>query len=760
MVLGLQREILRWLQSLDLSFAVTNPKRDFANGFMIAEILSRYYPSLISMHTFDNGSRTASKNDNWEQLHLFFKKVSIDIDRADFEPVIQQMPETAVAIVTKLYMILTSRSVQTEPTLKEGQFGAATQRSATEKPTRKSEPTKGAKNEEEPPMSANSLEVMDSQSAAYAFPSSSLKRSSGRDTQKQVQLAADFNQLEIDEVQIKPFEGRNVAALRAQKDFRAQVSLRSRTATSMSGRKSAQADQDPSTPQPPFKTGNVKSVTELMKPIITAVIQDSSLTKSLDPRKEMAVSFMELCRDVIPEATSLRVFSSLTQRAGILVDTMCRVPSEFFKLWQLLAPLLNDFPESSPVFETIINFFRRLGSLMQEEDSLASQQVLLDVCLPTLGQLMENPGKRDALCEITYAFAQPNAMSHLAVLRVLKEQVNLSTHISCLASFMAIDATTNLLDDHLLDLYSYYALVALQDLNPKTRVSGLAILCNVTCSSPVSEHVDSVIKLVPHVQLLVKDSWWEVQAQLLLFASHLLLRMAEFPANPAVEKALLDIIDTLFTVPKSKHVLQVGLCTLVQNLAAYPALIERYVAVLLAQPTALRHRLLREDKDEEMDREMEARVAYVMGGATRHYDETCISARWPALQVATAFANEVEKSKLQHFEREHMDVFIACLPPEDFVEEDTSDWLEIFEKVTEISNTSMENSNETLVQTWLVLYGDAERAKVNNKEMFHFLKEMQNGGEHASDMLESALRSFKENHAQEFSQSDLSDLFL
>lgn len=65
---SMPREVLQWLDSLDLSYSVRNPKMDLANGFIIAEILTRKYSNEISILTFYNAQKKEKKIDNWQQI--------------------------------------------------------------------------------------------------------------------------------------------------------------------------------------------------------------------------------------------------------------------------------------------------------------------------------------------------------------------------------------------------------------------------------------------------------------------------------------------------------------------------------------------------------------------------------------------------------------------------------------------------------------------------------------------------------------------
>jgi hypothetical protein len=48
-------------------------RRDFANGFLVAEILSKYFPQDIQMHSFENVTSQELKMANWRVLEKFFR---------------------------------------------------------------------------------------------------------------------------------------------------------------------------------------------------------------------------------------------------------------------------------------------------------------------------------------------------------------------------------------------------------------------------------------------------------------------------------------------------------------------------------------------------------------------------------------------------------------------------------------------------------------------------------------------------------------
>lgn len=824
---SLPREILKWLQSLDLSYSVKNVKRDFANGFLIAEIFSRYYAQDISMHTFDNGLNPVTKNDNWEQLFRFFKKRNMPIGKADFEPVIHAEAGASIALLLRIYQMLTKRPVKVfepiKPTEQEASLSAAASRGGKQQEaqdtTQSQEPSGAAAGGYGADMQTDDP----SQNAYQIFQSTRSSRPTGRTAPKAVTTQDEVAPLNILEAKSRSLQ-KNVAQLRAQQQQQ-QLAQRSRAATSMSGgRKSEAGGHDgPGTPSPGF-AGGVKSAAELMKPIVSGIIQESNeVVKSLDPRKDVVVSFMELCKNLVPEEMCVKVFEALAAKAHSLVDTLIKSPPEFWKVWTLFYPALVEFSEASPVFESVVFLFKQIGVKMVEVEPVLTQQLLIDVALPCLSSLLaESPGKREAVCEIVYTYTQPTVLNHLAVLRSLKENiVKPPVYVACLSCFLPIEEQLN---EHLLFYYRYYGVVALSSPQPRIRVAGLSILCAIVSASP--EHFDSVSTLLVNFGDLVNDDWWEVQAQLLVLCSQLLSRITErsaaaapppmgeslegqepldgeggldgeiqqaTPAAPVetsedddLTENLLHIISRIFSRPgTSKNVVQVGLCCLVSQLETYPSLLPSYVAAFLGQPTGLRARLLTKGSKEEGNR-----IAYVMGTSSRLYEEVCITDRWPAMTVAKAFADLVqtqnEVQQLDHFEPEHMEALAATMP--EMGEYLENDWLDIFQKVKNylflslvdpylhtsaadiirrfwmtpnehVSGGAVEDSKKTLLQTLRILYSGLDRSTVPEEDMLAFLSEMKQAGGALEKALETVVDQFREQHNSEFQRSRLESLF-
>merc|ERR1719161_1383804 len=517
----------------------------------------------------------------------------------------------------------------------------------------------------------------------------------------------------VDEVQVKSLQ-REVTDIRGKQGLDQQTGAqRAKILEVMNANRSAVGAMATMHLSAPF----VKPAADIMKPLVIGILQESpELAQQVEQRKDAVAAFVEFCRDMVPEELSVRVFETLANRAQLLVDTLIKSPSEFWKVWSLLFPALVDFSESSPVFESIVFLFKRLGDLMRDADPSLTQQLMTEVGLPSLAkELASSPEKREALCEIIYSYTQEETLSHLLVLRALKERLNdLPVYISCLSCLVSHDARLGVLDEHLLDLYIYYALMALQNLQPRIRVAGLAIFASIAGSS---EQQSSVLAVLPSLEALVTDDWWEVQAQLLLLSSQLLTKLVgrapkngkatlsiqtdedatsavdgeiqetprpdpvtEAPrsADDPVVQTLLSIVQRIFVVGNSKHVLQVGLSALVHLLEDFPMLPHIYVTALLGQPPALRQRLFQGDQTPDPGR-VERRT-YVMGTSSRMYEECCVSSLWPHLDVAKAFAVQVEAAQLDHFELEHVEVLLACLPPH-FEDVTADEWLEVFGRV-------------------------------------------------------------------------------
>lgn len=106
------REAFKWVQSLDLSHSVKNVRRDFENGFLVAEIFSRYFPQDVQMHGYANAVSSHYKNDNWKQIKILCDKQGVELPRDLVEGTSKGIHGAAVSLIEYLYEMFTGKKVQ------------------------------------------------------------------------------------------------------------------------------------------------------------------------------------------------------------------------------------------------------------------------------------------------------------------------------------------------------------------------------------------------------------------------------------------------------------------------------------------------------------------------------------------------------------------------------------------------------------------------------------------------------------------------
>lgn len=112
---GLPREVIKWLQSLDLSLPIRNVRRDFSNGYLFAEILRCYYPQDLPAHSFSNGTSIQNRLGNWQQIERFAAKQKLNIPKEYMEGTIHCKPGAAHVLIEKVYTLLTNRELHYLP---------------------------------------------------------------------------------------------------------------------------------------------------------------------------------------------------------------------------------------------------------------------------------------------------------------------------------------------------------------------------------------------------------------------------------------------------------------------------------------------------------------------------------------------------------------------------------------------------------------------------------------------------------------------
>ncbi|KAL4431674.1 hypothetical protein ABPG74_017303 [Tetrahymena malaccensis] len=98
-------QIYNWIDGIPLSRPKKNITRDFADGCMLAEVISHYCPKLVEVHNYSQAHSVTQKLYNWNTLNQrVLKKMGFQISKNDIDCIINAVPD-AVERVLKVVQI-------------------------------------------------------------------------------------------------------------------------------------------------------------------------------------------------------------------------------------------------------------------------------------------------------------------------------------------------------------------------------------------------------------------------------------------------------------------------------------------------------------------------------------------------------------------------------------------------------------------------------------------------------------------------------
>ncbi|TYZ67141.1 hypothetical protein PybrP1_009703 [[Pythium] brassicae (nom. inval.)] len=420
----LNRELLRWIQSLDLAYSIKNVKRDFANGFLVAEILSRYYDKDVSMHSYDNGIGVKVKKDNWEQMLRLFGKFP-DLEplavRADVEAVIHCQNGAAVAFLVKLY------HASAPPVAKSVD-------SAEDIPPY-AKPTGSAAIREkmrDPDIAETSDETQISRKVRMIHNQHEEALQLERLMAETPESPALIAQQVVKEVQIKSMNETSLEKLRMTREAKESEVLGSTAhSSSISG-----ASFELHGGKGAFSVGAAgasaaelvqkRKPMDLLSEAVARALSSADVVAKLEQRgKDKFESFIDAMSDGrhFSDAECAEVLGALVGEAGLVASAFVDFPREFWKFIGLIFPLLSENDSDHVLFRSLL--------------------------------------ERAPLLRIVYSFVPDSVLAHIQVIKRLREALpdNIPAFIHALSILLFMERA---LDDTMVDLYHYYCCIGLE----------------------------------------------------------------------------------------------------------------------------------------------------------------------------------------------------------------------------------------------------------------------------------------------------------
>jgi len=552
----LPREILKWLQGLDLSYSVKDVKRDLSNGFLIAEVLSRYFPGdMVPMYSFDNSQKLERRQNNWQLLERIFQKNGIPFKKREYADIIENN-DSAVLIdfMIKLYAGLTGKKINRnafvniqnfnksiETTGKQGDFHqsfllkdrgmeklqdievAFEEKKISESPEKT---IKDNKNSPNPKMVTSSLGTSQKLKTFLKY------------EQKPISQRPEVSNLkfEVKNINVRPVNI-NVSKLRATKEAHATLNNIPNATTQVTQEipqnfeKTATANLTQRTNQETTKTQSSKKdklVEKSIYDILNEYLNERFMTSSFIGEYQQNFNLKTYPDAITSFSDNFNnlLFKEISDRIDPLANFVVRDMNEAWKFLNFLFNCLKSITIEKEYFKLIINNVRYIGEKLVRRDSEKSSKLLKENFLEVLynqiaASLMFE--KKEHLALTLYSFVPNTAEAKCQIILAFKEiakdqKIFMQTLVILLSSEKVPAGTLSESDNKYLEFAMKCAKSGIHSSSPVVKTMSLAILANLARMNYhlVLDYVKSKLE-----ELILEEAW-EDKCQIIILCSRII----------------------------------------------------------------------------------------------------------------------------------------------------------------------------------------------------------------------------------------------
>lgn len=520
----LPREIIKWIQSLDLSYSYKDSRRDLNNGFLIAEIFTRYYPHQLSMHSFDNSENTTKKNNNWFLLGKFFQKHQIPFEAKDYSQIKESNFEQLVTFMMKLYSFLTKRSASSNPygVSQDLQLPHADEKTETYLLTNKG---------------MEKLDVAKELPQTAQSPSNQASKLAGS----------------------KKKQGRDQSPAGTKDD---KKEFRERELAKVDQRKASLLDQANEQKNEPGLSDQLSGIGGILNEMIKETLEedlqaeDELMGQARDRKILEDVDFVDnpLAHQLFAERIneiSPQTMEIFLEHLDFHIDKLSQVllkglGNDLWKFMQFMLTCIERLDVEKPQFYQFKAIFEAYCEKLLEKEKEKFIAFFRDLFMPKYIESVksaEHYQKREALIELLFAFFPNEPAAKHEAIRLYKDRLNdMAIFIQSLAILINYEKETSnqpppkdpKLDKAtlkeqqedtkiMLRDYKFYAKLAIKDKRPHIRLSGLLLMKKILVLD--YDWVQKV--MVRYFDCVSPDDYWENKIMIVIVYTGLLSKLSE-----------------------------------------------------------------------------------------------------------------------------------------------------------------------------------------------------------------------------------------